>query len=453
MKRWIPKLSLICMLAAVCLLSGCSMPKLTANPEDLYTLPTLPAKYTELNARITAILADGAEYAAPTSGTNIQPVQLVDLDGDRREEAVAFFRNSKAEKPLKIYIFTDSGDGYRQTDLIEGSGTGIYSVAYNDLDGDGRQEIAVGWRVTADVQWLEVYSLRPGGAEPLVRTDYVKYTTADLDQDKRQELVVFRADEEGGGAADYYNWQENGGLGHVMSNRVSMTMAELSAWGRVSKGTLKEGVPALFVTGVTDQIRAVTDILCVKNGSLSNIVRSDATGVSKGIFAYQGLYPADIDQDGVTEVPEPVELLSLRDDGSSYFRVDWNAYDMTGASGIVMRTYHNLEDGWYFRLPEEWVNRIWVSRSASQDEAAVTFYILGEDGLETDPFLRIAATTGSNRELKAAKGGRFLLNRHVETIYTAELLAANETWKYGITEDEVRQAFSLIVTEWASGDY
>ena len=81
------------------------MPTLIVNPEELYALPTLPVKYTELNARITEILEGGAEYAAPTSGANIQPIQLVDLDGDRREEALAFFRNSGDEKPLKIYVF------------------------------------------------------------------------------------------------------------------------------------------------------------------------------------------------------------------------------------------------------------------------------------------------------------------------------------------------------------
>ena len=62
-------------------------------------------------------------------------------------------------------------------------------------------------------------------------------------------------------------------------------MAELSSWGRVSKGTLREGTPALYVTGVTDQARTVTDVLCVKNGSLSNIVLSGTTGVSRDIFA------------------------------------------------------------------------------------------------------------------------------------------------------------------------
>ena len=453
MRRWREKWMVLCVLVVLCLLSGCSGPNLTANPEDLYALPTLPAKYTELNAQIKTILENGAEYAAPTSGTNIQPVQLVDLDGDRQEEAVAFFRNSKDEKPLKIYIFTASGEGYRQAELIEGSGTGIYSIAYRDLDGDGRLEIAVGWRVTADQQVLEVYALNPNGAEQLVQTDYVRYTTADLDLDQRQELVVFHADDEGAGIADYYTWREDGRLTYLMAGRISMTMAELSSWGRVSLGTLQEGIPALFVTGVTDQARAVTDVLCVKNGALSNIVLSGSTGVSRDIFAYRGLYPSDINGDGVTEVPKPVQLMSLEEDGVGYYRVDWHTYDETGRSEVAMRTYHNQEDGWYFRLPEEWLNRLWINRSILQDETSVTFYALQEDGVAALPILRITAITGSNRELRAVRGDRFLLSRQIETIYTAELLPANEAWEYGVTADEVRQAFSLIVTEWTSGDY
>ena len=79
-------------LALASLLSGCSMPELVSSPEDLYSLPALPAKYTELNQQINAILAGDAEYAAPASGTNIQSVQLVDLDGNGGEEAVKAYR-------------------------------------------------------------------------------------------------------------------------------------------------------------------------------------------------------------------------------------------------------------------------------------------------------------------------------------------------------------------------
>jgi len=450
-RNFLRSLALAGVLAGAALLSGCSLPKLSLNSEDLYSLPTLPVKYTELNTQLNAILDSGAEYAAPTSGANIQPVQLVDLDGDGREEAVAFFRNPAEEKPLKIYIYAAEEDSYRQSALIEGTGTGIYSIAYTDLDSDGYMELLVGWKATAELQVLEVYSPRPDGLATLVRSDYVKYTTVDLDRDGRQGLVVFHADGEGDGVADYYSWQEDGSLTSQSSARLSITMAELNQQGRVTLGTLKEEVPALFVTGVTDIPRAVTDILAVRNGELTNIVLSDLTGVSGEIAPYCSLYPTDINGDGVTEVPSPIQIHSTLDEGLSYQRVDWYAYDRKGQSELALHTYHDLEDGWYLRLPETWLSRIWISRSASADEAAVTFYILGSG--EMEPFLRITAITGSDQESRAVRSGRFLLGRQSEAIYTGELLEGNTGWKYGVTADEVRAAFTLIASEWSTGDY
>ena len=444
-------LTLVGMIFLASMLSGCTIPKLTLNSEDLYSLPTLPAKYTELNTQLNEILESGAEYAAPTSGANIQSVQLVDLDGDGREEAVAFFRNAAEEKPLKIYIFTATEDSYQKTELIEGSGTGIYSIAYTDLDGDGRMELLVGWKATTELQVLEVYALRPGGAALLVRSDYVKYTAMDLDQDQRQELVVLHADEGGDGVADYYSWQEDGSLASQSSARLSVTMAELNQQGRVTQGTLQEEVPALYVTGVTDASRAVTDILSVRNGELTNVVLSDLTGVSGEIAPFCSLYPSDINNDGLTEVPSPIQVSSMMETGAAYQRVDWYAYNAGGQSSLALHTYHDVEDRWYLRLPEEWLNHIWVGRATMPDEAAVTFYIL--DGEAMEPFLRITAITGSSRENRAVRGGRFLLSRQSEVIYTAELLDANDTWQYGVTADEVREAFSLITSEWSAGDY
>ena len=440
------------MLLGLLMLSGCSMPKLTLDPEDLYSLPTLPAKYTELNAQISEILEAGAEYAAPASGANIQPVQLVDLDGDGREEAVAFFRSSEDEKPLKIYVFTAEKDTYRQTHLIEGTGIGFYSVAYEDLNADGRMELAVGWRATVEHQVLEVYTLHDGKAEALVQADYVKYTTQDLNLDGKKELVVIHADEEGEGVAEYYNWQEDGSLVNQSSARISVTMAELSQQGRITRGTLQEEIPALFVTGVTDATKAITDILAVRNDELTNIVLSESSGVSGEIAAYRALYPTDLNGDGLTEISKPVELFSLTEDGISYERTDWYQHHLSGKSTVALRTYHNLKDSWYLRLSEDWVDRIWVSRVESADESAVVFSILqGEAAPE--PFLKITAITGSSRENRAVRGGRFLLSRQDETIYVAELLESNDTWKYGMTPDEVREAFSLIAAEWSAGDY
>ena len=194
---------------AVCLLlplvlTGCMF---TASFEDLYEVPQLPNEYTELRGQIESILSDGAEYATPTSGSNIQSVQLVDLDGDGVEEALAFFRNSNEEKPLKIYIFRAAEDSYEQAALIEGSGTAIHSVSYVDMDGDGIREIIVGWRVNAESQAVGVYSIRNFEPKLLMEGLYTQYEVLDFDGDGMQEMILLRSDTEGDPVAEYYDWE------------------------------------------------------------------------------------------------------------------------------------------------------------------------------------------------------------------------------------------------------
>ena len=450
MKKWVAALLALGMVLA---LAGCAMPKLTLDPEKLYALPELPARYTTLNQQLNALQEGGAEYAAPVSGSNIQPVQMVDLDGDGREEALAFFRQSDGEKPLKIYVFTDNGDSYAQTAVIEGSGLAVYSIAYSDIDGDGRMEIIVGWRVSMELQALAVYALEPDGARELMRTNYVKYAVADLNSDGTQEMTVFRADQDGVGAADCYVWK-NGTLALGSTIRVSMTMAELSQQGKVTVGTLRSGEPALFVTGVADSARAITDVLLLRNSELSNSVLSLTTGVSRESSRFRSLYPMDINGDGITEIPRTVPLSPGEQETDVSQRVDWISYDAAGTASRVLSTYHAMEDGWYLQLPEGWAESILVGRSASTDETSVTFYMESdaEDDQGYAALLRITALSGSNRERLAVRTGRFILGRNDGVIYVGELLKGNEEWDHSVTEDEVRNAFSLIAKEWSAGD-
>ena len=421
------------------------------NPQELYSLPQLPPKYDALNQCLSEIISGGAEYAAPTSGTNIQAVQMVDLDGDGQEEAVAFFRNAADEKPLKIYIFAAEGESYRQMAVIEGSGTAIYSIDYQDLNGDGEMALRGGWRVSTDLQALSVYALEDGEAVELVRSNYVKYAITDLDQDQKKELMVLRSDNQGEGVAEYYSWQDSGLLPSSMI-RISITMAELSQQGRIVSGVLRDEVPALFITGVAENAEAITDILTVRDGELTNVVLSNMTGVSQVIAPFRSLYPSDMNNDGVTEVPQPVKMSGwgsgvTSDDG---YRIDWYSYDSNGQGKIVMRTYHDMESGWYFQLPEEWTDLIQVHRSSGTDETVVTFSV--QDGDTVQDILSISTLTGTNREIQASRGNRFNLSRQSDATYTAELLSGNSEWKYGLTEDQVREAFSLIRPEWLTGD-
>ena len=425
-------------------LSGCSL-NLAASPEDLYTLPQLPAEYAELNHSIRQLIEAGAEYAAPTAGTNLQPLQLVDLDGDGEEEALAFLRRGSDERALKIYIYERTEDGYAQSAVIEGSGTAVYSVDYQDLDGDGRQEILVSWKVGPEMQVLSVFTVRLGTPRELMNSSYIRYAAADLDGGGREEILTFRADEQGAGTAEYYAWADDGTLVPAGMARLSMTMAELSA-GQVLSGTLRGGEPAVFATGVSDSRVQVTDILALRDGELGNLTVSDSTGVSREIYRYLGLFPTDIDGDGVTELPVPEELLSSGDTESGC-RVSWRSYDAAGTGETALSAYHALADGWYLVLPKSWGEGLSVRTEGTGTDASMASFGIGAGDGRIE-ILRIYTFSGENRETLAAKGGRVLLSREGETIYSAELLEAGA---FTLTEDSLRQSFHRVSRVWSLG--
>jgi len=420
--------------------TGCSF-RLVASPEDLYTLPNLPAEYTTLGERIQSLLFSGMEYAAPVSGTHTQNVQLMDLNSDGAQEAVVFLRNSAEEQPLRIHIFTSGTDGYEEAAVISGSGSSIYSFNACDIDGDGRMELLVGWETGMEMRALTVYAFHSGQLRELARTGYGRYAVADLNQDAVQELTVFCTDEQGAAVADLYVWKD--GLEKASSCPLSFGLAELND-GSVVTGALRDGTAALFVSGVRGNAMAA-DILRMEREQLVNAVRSEFTGMTAEIFRYRGLLPEDINGDGVTEVPAVVMISDTED-----YRVDWYSYEAEGLRTATLSTYYNTADGWYLELPPEWIETVTVSRSRySEDEIAVTFSRREENVL---PILRICAISGSGREQKAARGNRLILSRQADTIYTVELMAGNAGWPGTVTEDQLRSSFHLVERKWAAGD-
>ncbi len=441
-KKWTV---LVLAVFACVVLSGCF---LSSPIEDLYQLPQLPQEYTALSQEINAVLAGGAEYAAPISGNNLQPVQMMDIDGDGVGEAVAFFRNAAAEKPLQIYIFSAQGERYVCSAVIEGAGTYINSISYSDINGNGVSELIVGWKISTEVQMLSMYGFTGGKVSEHISAAYSQYTVSDLDGDGLQELVVFRSDDEGGAVADYYNWQ-NETVELMGTVRVSSTLAELS---KLTAGTLRDGTKALFVSGVGEGDVVVTDILAVKDGVWSNITLQDSTGVSSEIFRFMSIYPKDINGDGVVEVPHPV-LMPEREGEEPTYAVKWFSYNDDNVPLEALTTYHNTADGWYLIMPEEWEGLVTVSSVRKYtDQVDVSFYYFNYIMDEWVEFMVISKMTGDNREYRAGRGGNTVINLQSDAIYTVRY-TEETSWRGVMDADEVKNNFNLILSDWSSGMY
>lgn len=479
-KRWIVGAMWLAVL--VLTLSGCFFQA----PEDLYQSPEQSADYLSLTQTIrSAKNALSQEYRVEVedisvmSGNNTALIQLQDLDGDGvTETAVTFFRVPDADRPLKIYFFTKSDeDTYTASAVVEGTGSSIYRVDYVDLNGNGMKEVVVSWQMNTGAYLLGAYSLEeamgrnvqqaavyssgsagaaavPRGdalrAEEWMTTAYTSYALYDLDQDTRTEIAVIQVDPAGtNSTVSLYGWRD----GTFMIRDTAFLSAGIISNGIQSVGTNllqgNENVPvrALYISSELADGRHAVDVVAYQDGVLTNL-SLDETGVSRDVLdRYVDLDPADVNGDGVLELPSPIPLPSSSDTSASdFWLIDWSQYTSQGRKAYVCTTYHNIADGWYLAVPEEWKDQIILSRNDFvTGQRAVSFYHLKEDGQrESSPFLVIYKFT--SQFSRAETSNRFLLREEEDAVYAATLY--NSGWDCGMDSTDLQAAFHLIQSSW-----
>ncbi|MDO4517542.1 MAG: hypothetical protein Q4C76_10545 [Bacillota bacterium] len=435
----------------ICLLglSGCVF----GSVDEMYALPKSSEAYVNLQARINEEKGS-SEYIAPLSGENRQTIQLVDLDGDGVQEAVAFFRDNASDAPLKIVLLRqDSRGEYQVIARIEGVGSEIESIDYLDLCGRGGVDILVSWQVSPSVHTLVGYSLVSGEPVEILRTGYERYLAADLDGDGRMELAL--AQTTGGSdprwCVEYYDGRE-GAMERLSAAPLSEGATDISTW---TAGVLKGEVPALFVTSYFGKDVLITDVLCPDDKGLRNLSLTGGSRQSPNVFHdYTGVRPTDMNGDGLTDVPVGREIPAY---GSSavdaFWWLDWKTCGANGKADQVMTTCHG-SDGWYLELPETWTedfSMCWQENAAT-GVRSVTF----AKGVEADqaeeeetqppqPFLTICAFVGADRDTLARQGERFILQDDGTTVYTGELLPG---WDCGLDQDDIIQRFHHSPEGW-----
>ena len=417
--------------ASTLTLGGCY----SGNIDQYFSLPQPADEFLQLQELIDQEIAQGSEYAAPTGGSYRQSVQLYDLDGNGNEEALAFFRSEDQQLRIRIYAVNDKD--YRPVLTLQGEGTSIGSIEYADLNGDAKPELLVAWQLSSGMKMLSVYDLSGWGGDTLLTTDCSEYIVYDLDQNTRSEVLVMRKNRTGGYIVDMHRFDRY--------NDPTMISTELSSGitslQRIRIVSIEQECPALLVESVCDNGDLVSDVVVFNSGFLNNLTHDKLTGRSLARRSYS-VYATDIDGDKAAEIPFPNQLYSPTD--GTFWSITWKNYFSNGSVSKGVTTYHSFTDGWYLILPQGWEAGLTVRRDDSiSGERSVIISRLNIDGSISD-MLVIYTITGENRHDRAKLAGRFVLSKDDTTVYAAKILN-------GITEEEVKNSFHIIYSEWSTG--
>lgn len=416
---------LVLALALAFLCTGC----MSANVEELYSLPQMSEEYVQLQALIDQTIDNGGSYAAPTGGSNRQTIQLRDLDGDGIPEALAFLTDADHIPMVCVYRQDEHGDYYHSI-VLPGNGTSVAGVDYADLDGDGASELILVWQGGGSLKMLCVYSLgssEQSEQECLLSADCSEFVVCDLDGDGVADLLDLQMDVNGGKLVMYR-------LGDGQTTAAEAALSDgVSAVRRAVAGSLADGAAALFVESDLGGGEMVTDVFTADNGQLRNITMS-ADGRSDTLRP-AGLYAADIDGDLALEIPTGHDDL-----------LTWYSLTSDGSRTADASSYYDTVGGWYFVLPASMADGVFTEEhGAGGHERAIVFSVSGGMTPQRN-VLVIYALTGDNRLDRAAVDGRFILRQEERVIYAAQLLTDE------LTEKDIRDNFYIIYDQWQAGD-
>ena len=407
-------------------LAGCM-----TSVEELYSLPQVSEEYVQLQELIAQRIDAGSAYAAPTGGRNRQSIQLRDLDGDGSAEALAFLVDETRTPTVCVYRRDDEG-AYYPFVIITGYGSAVASVDYADLTGDGSTELIIVWQGVGDIRLLTVHSL--GGPDradqrELLSVDCTDFLVCDLNGDGVDDLVDLHLSGEQN-MLDMYDL-----TGEEPASSSAALSDGVTALAQAASNRLADGTAAVFVDCELGSQGLVTDVFTAADGQLRNITMTPL-GRSNTLRP-DGLYAADLDDDGVLELPMGGESDALQ----------WYALDADGGMTPALTTYYSASDGWYLVLTGPLAGELIPERSiVPGQESSVVFNVAGDETTPQRSVLIISTLTGENRLDRAESGGRFLLQQTDSVVYAAQLLTDE------LTEQDIRDNFYLLYAEWQTGD-
>ena len=368
--------------AALLFLTGC-----VANVELLIVPPTPAGQQQAIKQALDDyILAtyDTNNYLLqyPTDGAYTSA--FITLPGNNGAAVVFYRLRGEQSGNIHVHLLRRSDDGWQSVGDVEGLNTSVEEVGFADLNGDGVNEMLVGWSVyNSNDRSLYYCTLGPDSFEMHgTRWTYTQWHTCDLTGDSVDDLILLRYSAEGRNTARLLTLRGSAmsSLGEV---RIDGYIREVVQCTSV---TLSESVKGLYIDARTGGDALITELLCWDGGQLTAPFYVSESNSSPFAARKNDMLCVDVNGDGTAEIPVAVLLEGYSGDAApSYaWRVDWCTWSYEEKRPVRSLSCISFDEMGYVVYPlEEWYDTVttrydkgqgilWVLRAAGEPVIAVS---------------------------------------------------------------------------------
>lgn len=383
---------ILALLLGVLPLGGCSM--LFEEPSNLILPPASDQEEYVERTLINSFLGDGEHLEVPEDMENPEAILNVDIDGDKKDEKLAFWANKNGHE-VGVMLMHQGEDGtWSVLDQIRQFGNGVDFFRLMDVDGDGKNEACVGIDVGGN-NVLSVYHLNKDGFSEAAQIDYSYLDIVDINGDGDNTILC--------ALNDYDDTAPTTTLTVFDSNEDMKTIYEKSFDGNcvaMQFGNVSTTERGLYLVRTSNYSDLNVELLLpneenIFTEQLTSLVHylNSATSRSKII--------SDVTGDGVLDVQsaiEPIETTAHNE--NDYLRI-WKTWDGDESLKNVYGVLENSTDGYTFVLPENWLGSVHYQFVTEKGTSQVRFY----DGNTSDAALTLYATSVEESDkMKSIRG-------------------------------------------------
>lgn len=350
------------MCAALC---GCSM---SVSIENLLSPPKLSGEQEEIYRELEKSVGRNIKLKYPRSGDYRSAFVVCDIDSEPGDEALVFYEGSdirSGESALRLKFLDKRNGKWEAAFDLACPGNEIDSVTIADLGGtdSAKNGGPSGLRIILSYTLLNqtekavsVLKYEDGTPVELLSSTCSCIEVTDLNKDGQNELVIISSNKEQKTAAALM-YADNGYDMRLISS--TSLRGGASEYLRVTKGSINESTPALFVDYSKGGGQSGTDVLyCYGNGLYCPA--DSAQKISRLVNDYMAeVYSFDINSDDLVEVPatEPLPGYETASANGKLCAVRW--YTVRDDS-FVESAYGYYSGKYRFSLlfPDRWIGAV-----------------------------------------------------------------------------------------------
>lgn len=437
MKKSVRLIALLLSLCIVFVLGGCT--PFSNNADSLLIAPRLTGELHPVQTALEKAVNGKYSLKFPASGETKAAITLVDLDGDGKQEAVAFYSTSEDNTvTMHVAVLDTKNGGWEMAAEGKIVAGGIERVHFADMDSDGVKEIIVGWNVYGAVEkTVSVYEYSSRSLICLIEEPYTSFILCDLDNGFSADLLTVYLDlSQSAAQAKYFDVTPRG-----VSQLVACPIdGNVTAYYDPVLVKMENGNYCVYLDCVKGA-GLITEVLYVENGTLVAPFHNPAA--KETTLTYRpALVPCiDFDGDGNLEIPIMIQQpINVNISASAAYMTVWHS-----AKGNQLlakaHTLMNYSDGYSITLPKELADATATVRNLENRERIVFEYDYQKGEFKHELFrIRVVSKTAFDSGI---------YNNDYAVLSTGEaqvwlLRVSEEAKDYGISEKTVRDMFAII---------